>query len=302
MFKFSSTQHVYEIKGVKVGGQPGQYPTVMIGSIFYHGHKIVEDEKTGAFDKKAAEELLNAEAGLSDRLGNPRMVDVVGSFPEAIVNYIDYVVDAVDSPFLIDGTTASVRITGLKHAKEIGAIDRAVYNSLTMEAKEEEIAAIKDSKIKTAILLTLNSRNPTLQGRMEALESLLKLAKEAGIEQYLVDTTVFDIPDPGVCAKACYLEKEKYGYPAGCGAHNAVDRWRQIKKLEPNVKLIATTVANVVPIALGADFMLYGPIDHAPDAYEMCAIADAYVSYSMSQEFRIRPESPAHPIKRVFRR
>lgn len=302
MFKFSSIQHVYDIGGVKVGGQPGQYPTVMVGSIFYHGHKIVKDERKGIFDEKAAERLLNAEAELSDRLGNPRMVDVVGSFPEAIVRYIDYIVDAIDSPFLIDGTTAHVRIAGLKHAKEIGAIGRAVYNSLTTEAKGEEIAAIRDSGIKTAILLTLNSRNPTLQGRMEALDSLLKLAKEAGIEQYLVDTTILDIPDPGVCAKACYLEKEKYGYPVGCGAHNAVDRWSQLKKLNPSVKLIATAVANVFPIALGADFILYGPIDNAPDAYEMCAIADAYVSYSMSQEFRIRPESPVHPIKRVFRK
>ncbi|MEM5818410.1 MAG: tetrahydromethanopterin S-methyltransferase subunit H, partial [Desulfitobacterium hafniense] len=43
MFKFTAQQHVYDINGVKVGGQPGEYPTVLIGSIFYRGHKIVSD-------------------------------------------------------------------------------------------------------------------------------------------------------------------------------------------------------------------------------------------------------------------
>jgi tetrahydromethanopterin S-methyltransferase subunit H len=302
MFKFSTTQQVYDVKGVKIGGQPGQYPTVMIGSIFYHGDKIVEDQREGVFNKSEAEKLLNAEAELSDSFGNPRIIDVVGSFPNALVKYIDFIVDAVDSPFLIDGTTEAVRIAGLKYATEIGVIDRAIYNSITPEIKTEELEAIKESGIKTAILLTLNSKNPTLQGRIETLDSLLKLAEEAGVQQFLIDTTIIDIPDPGVCAKACYLEKEKYGYPAGCGAHNAVDRWRQIKKLESNVKLIATTVANIFPIALGANFALYGPIKNASEAYEMIAIADAYVSYCMSQEFKIKPESKIHPITRVFRR
>ncbi len=41
---------------------------------------------------------------------------------------------------------------------------------------------------------------------------------------------------------------------------------------------------------------------NASAAYEMCAIADAYVSYSMRQEFRIAPESKVHPVTRVFRK
>jgi tetrahydromethanopterin S-methyltransferase subunit H len=81
-----------------------------------------------------------------------------------------------------------------------------------------------------------------------------------------------------------------------------VDRWRQAKKLEPDVRLIATTIANIFPLILGADFVLYGPVKNAPNAYEMCAIADAYVSFSMNQEFRLKPESKVHPIGRVFRK
>jgi len=71
-------------------------------------------------------------------------------------------------------------------------------------------------------------------------------------------------------------------------------------KLESNVKLIAEVVANIFPVVLGADFVLYGPISKAPEAYQMCAIADAYVAYAMRQGYGIRQKED-HPISRVFR-
>ena len=39
MFKFNTKQNVYEIGKVKVGGQPGETPTFLIGSIFWLGQK-----------------------------------------------------------------------------------------------------------------------------------------------------------------------------------------------------------------------------------------------------------------------
>jgi len=55
LFRFEREQKVFDIGGIKVGGQAGEYPTVLIGSIFYDRHKIVSDETKGEFDKKQAE-------------------------------------------------------------------------------------------------------------------------------------------------------------------------------------------------------------------------------------------------------
>jgi len=55
VFNFKVEQKVYDIAGVKVGGDVGENPTVMIGSIFYKGDKTVQDEKTGLFDRVRAE-------------------------------------------------------------------------------------------------------------------------------------------------------------------------------------------------------------------------------------------------------
>jgi len=302
MFKFEREQKIFDIAGVKVGGQPGQLPTVMIGSIFYHKHKIVVDERTGEFDRTKAEELLKKEEELMDRTGNPRIVDVCCSYPEAFEKFIDFIASGIDGPFAIDGATEDVRIAGAKYVSEVGLSDRVIYNSITPHIKESELLAIKEAKIKSAILLTLNTRNPTISGRLEALEGLLNIANNLGIEKPLVDTTVLDIPDPGPVSKTIYRVKEKYGLPAGAGIHNAVDRWRERVKLDSQQYTLASSVANALSIIMGADFVLYGPIENAPEAYFAVSLADAYVSYSMRQEYRLRPLTEKHPIFRIFRK
>jgi len=300
-FKFTKEQKIFDISGVKIGGQPGQLPTVMIGSIFYYKDKNVKDDKTGTFDKDKAEELLKAEEEISAKTGNPRIVDVCASWPQAFGKFIAFVANVIDGPFTIDGTTADVRIAGAKYAEETGLSKRVVYNSITPETKEAEISAIKEAKIKSAILLTLNSTNPTISGRLDVIDKSLEIVKSAGVENILIDTTVLDVPDPGPAGKTVYLVKEKYGLPAGCGAHNAVDIWHKRKNLDPETQLTSSVVANILPITMGANFALYGPIKNASKIYTPIAVADAYIAYSMMQKYGIKPLTNAHPIFRIFR-
>jgi len=301
MFRFSKEQKIFDIAGVKVGGQPGELPTVMIGTIFYHKHKIVKDEKIGDFEKEKAEELLVKEAEMSEKTGNPRIVDVCCGWPQAFSKLIDFVAKTVDTPFSIDGSTAEVRIAGAKYVGEVGLSNRVVYNSISPHTTEDEIKAIKEAKIKSAILLTFNTNNPTLMGRLQVVDELLTIAQRAGIENTLIDACVLDIPDPGSVSKAIYLIKEKYGLPAGAGMHNAVDIWRRRRRLDSTSYSLASTVANVISIAAGANFLLYGPIENAPIAYFTCALADAYVAYSTRQEFRTKTLTNNHPLFRIFK-
>jgi len=301
LLRFEKEQKIFDIAGVKVGGQPGQLPTVMIGSIFYHKDKIVKDEKTGAFDKEKGEGLLKTEEETSAKTGNPRIIDICASWSQSFEKYIDFIAGAIDDPFTIDGTTADVRIAGAKYVKEAGLSKRVVYNSITPETKEEEISAIKNAGIKSAILLTLNSKNPTIAGRLTVVDKLLEKAKAACVENTLIDTTVMDVPDPGPASRAIYLIKNKYGLPAGCGAHNAIDMWHKRKMLDPETRLTSSVVANLLPITMGANFMLYGPIENASKIYMPVAVADAYIAYSMMQEYRVKPLASNHPIFRIFR-
>lgn len=100
---------------------------VLIGSIFYSGHRIVENAVKGIFDKERTEELINKQKELEDNFGISGVLDVVAESKEAIVKYIDFVADKVDKPFILDGFVEA-RIVGLKYAYEIGLMDKIIYN------------------------------------------------------------------------------------------------------------------------------------------------------------------------------
>jgi len=131
MFKFKEKQKIFDIGRVKVGGQPGELPTVLISSIFYLGHKIVTDEKLGIFDKEKAEELIKKCENLSDQTTNPFMLDITGPTEEALNKFIDFVAETTDVPFLISSENSKVLMSGAQHVAEVGLQDRAVYSSIS---------------------------------------------------------------------------------------------------------------------------------------------------------------------------
>ncbi|MFH1821349.1 MAG: tetrahydromethanopterin S-methyltransferase subunit H, partial [Methanobacteriota archaeon] len=155
MFKFKTPQKIFQIGKVKIGGQPGELPKVLIGTIFYEKHDIVKDPKTGAFDKEKAEELIKKQDGLSELTGNPCMLDIVCTSVESGQRYIDFVAGATDAPISVDIMEPKNKPGILKYVGEAGLADRVLYNSIWFP-KEDEINALKDSKIKAAILLGYN--------------------------------------------------------------------------------------------------------------------------------------------------
>lgn len=262
MFKFKRKQKVFYIAGVKVGGQPGEYPITLIGSIFYHGHKILVDERTGKFHKKEAERLIKLQEEFSDKTGNPCMLDVVGSTEVAMEKFIGFVASVTDVPFLIDSPAVQVRVAGVKYAREVGLEKRVIYNSLMLKSKPEEFEALKESGVENAILLAYEKGFMTSKARVKALKELLPKAEEAGVTKPLLDTFVVDIPSLSIACRAMLDLKRDLGLPCGCGAHNAISTWVGLKErmgtqaVEP-----CTVTVNVTPLVLGADFILYGPIE-----------------------------------------
>jgi len=280
LFEFKSKQQTINIGGVKVGGIPGQNPTVLIGTIFYHGHKIFRDERTGDFDRKQAEEIINFQEEFSDKTGNPCMLDVVGATPESMKKFVEFTASVTDVPILMDGPTVDAKIAGVEYAREVGMIDRVVYNSLIPEYKQEEIEKIKEAGLRNALLLAYNPREFTTQGRIKAIKQLLKVTPEAGIDKPLLDTCVLDIPGLGMACRASFELKNEFGLPVGCGAHNAVSLWKGLKtKMGTQAVKPAVASACVVAAAVGADFVLYGPAEDAGYVFPVIAMTDAAYGY-----------------------
>lgn len=298
MWTFKAEQKKLRIGEMSVGGLPGERPTVLIGSIFYHGHKILINENTGDFDRKRAEELINRQEEFSEKTGNPHMLDVVAATPEAMRKFLDFVPSVTKAPILMDGVSANVRVASLEYVKESGLADRVVYNSITPEYKQEELEKIKEAKVKSAILLAFNMKEFTSKGRVKAIEMLLPKAYEAGIEKPLIDTCVIDIPSLGIACRALFDLKDNLGLPVGCGAHNAVSSWAGLKKkMGKQATHPCMATASAIPVAVGADFVLYGPVESADYMFPAMAMVDAaYGQLSIEQGRKL---SRSHPIFKI---
>ncbi len=296
VFDYIATQKTYEIGGVKIGGLPGLNPTVLINSIFHLKDKLVLDAKKGEFDKAATEGILTMLAELSEKTGNPTMLDVVASAPDAMIRYLEFLVDATKFPLVIDGSDSpEVNSAGLKYAKDAGFMDRVILNSLTPDTKDDFYEIIQESTLNNVILLTFNAASMVSAiKRAKAAGELIKKATKIGIKQIMIDTGVLDIPSLGIACKTQDILKSKYGYPVGNGAHNAYSTWKGLEaKFGKQAKRPALVGTNLMSVSLGADFILTGPARHAPIIYPSVAMIDVALS-GMYIEERKRPEKP-HP-------
>jgi tetrahydromethanopterin S-methyltransferase subunit H len=298
LLEFAAAQKTFEIGGVRVGGQPGVQPTVLIGSVFYHGHKVIVDEDRGEFLENEAEREIREQDEYAEKTGNPCMLDVVGATPQAMGRHLEFAARVSRAPLLIDGTTTEVRLAGLQYVAEAGLSDRVVYNSVQPEITDEELRAIQDSGVKSAILLTYYLLDFTAAGRVQAVRELLPKCQQAGIDQLLVDTCVLDLASFGSACGAIHAIKDEFGLPAGGGVHNAIAMWRGLKtKMGPHAYHPCVAAAIASTVAVGGDFMLYGPVQDAKQVFPAVAMIDTALS-QLAIERGVRPVE-SHPRFRV---
>jgi tetrahydromethanopterin S-methyltransferase subunit H len=301
LFQAIGAQKVFEIGGVKIGGRPGENPTVLIGTLFYHGHKIVRDASKGVFDRRKAEDLINLQDELSDKTGNPCMIDVVCASKEALRKYLDFVAACTDAPILMDGVIASNNIYGLEYARESGLIQRIIYNSLTPGHEPGEVEKIREVGLESAVLLAMNTKDFTARGRVASIAKLLDISTAVGINKPIIDTCVLDIATLGQACWALFELKTRYGIPVGCGAHNAVSGKGNRFKTKYGDRVVepCTASANVMAAAVGADFLFYGPIETADYIFPAVGIVDAgYGQILMDEGIRLERTHPRFSILR----
>jgi tetrahydromethanopterin S-methyltransferase subunit H len=305
LFRFERKQEIFDIGGIRIGGQPGELPTVLVGSIFHEGHKIVKDRFSGVFDKMEAERLINVQEEMSDKTGVPCMLDVVGENSKALIKYIEFIANITDSPLLINGPSAPIRIETANYVREAGLQERVVYNSINYILNEWEIKAIKETKVKAAIIQAFNPRNPYPNGMIQILkgasgkEGLVAKALRAGIEKPLLLMPVLDVPSISFAAHGIYLAKENLGLPTGSAPIGVVGKWSKIKGLENNAKIACRSGALALIQTMGANFIIYGSIAKAKYIFPICAMIDAIIAYH-ARNLGIKPLVKTHPLYNIL--
>jgi tetrahydromethanopterin S-methyltransferase subunit H len=301
MFKFTTPQNVYEVGRVKIGGQPGELPTVLIGSIFWLGQKMVQDANKGIFDAKEAENIINKMQTWSDTTGIPFAFDIVGTTEDAFTKYIDFISKHSEAPLMLDAMSPKTRMAAAEMVRKMGLQENCIYNSFYKGVSKLEAEKVKESGIKASIVLADNPKDNSLDGKMAVLEEALALAKEGGITKPLIDTAIPAFaPDMGTAVRAIHPIKEKFGHPTGLGTGNVVTTMGWVKAhVAKEFRKGCTTATNAIMQTMGANWLMFGPAEQADWVFPAVAIVDTYVSSAMS-DLDIRPLEETHPIFKVF--
>src|SRR5271157_5506713 len=152
-FKFNTKQNIYSIGKAKVGGQPGELPTFLIGSIFWLGEKMVQDANKGIFDAKEAETIINTMQTQSDITSIQFGFDIVGTTKLAFEKYIDFVSEHSEAPLMLDAMGPKTRMSAANMVKNMGLSDRCLYDSVYKGVTDAELANLKESGIEMSIVL-----------------------------------------------------------------------------------------------------------------------------------------------------
>ncbi len=301
MFRFSTEQKVFRIGDIKVGGQPGENPPLLIASMFHNKDRILIDRK-GNFDRKRAAELIRKQEELSASTGIPSMVAMVANTPEEAKIYIDFYLETTDMPFGIDMWVAEKRAKATEYIAKLGVQDKFLYNSITPWDKDVkgQVMKLKDLGIRHVVIQAFDDQDQSPQGRLKSLARILNEGADS-FDTIIVDTSVMNLPATSLSLIANRLIKEKFGLPCGGAYSNGTHMWGKAKEIWGIEGFRAMdAVAQGMSSILWSDFNFYGPIVTAPRIFPAVATAHILLSTLVYDETGNIPGGEDLPIKRFF--
>jgi tetrahydromethanopterin S-methyltransferase subunit H len=300
MLDIEKEQIEVQIDNVNFGGQPGKNPIVMIATVFYAKHAALLDEKTGKFDKNLLEQELNDYSEIIEDTKLQGVIDIVGSYPEALLKECEYIADSVKYPFLVDGLNDSSRIPAMKGLGEIGLLDRAILNSIDENTTDESLEELKAIGVKNAVLLTFGNRYIFPNQKLNFLkETLIPKAKKANIDNIIVDTAVLDLPSISINFETTGLIKKELGLPTGFAPANAIYAWDFIKKYGDAARCGAIASIMTYCASAPSDFILFGPIKFAKCILPAISLISAVNSYYQKRVKRNKI-ADTNPLQAIF--
>jgi tetrahydromethanopterin S-methyltransferase subunit H len=305
MFQIDKEQKVCNVGGVKFGGQPGEYPTVVCSSIFQKGDRVFEGKRKEGFNEKLAEELLKTQDKMTSESGVPGMADIVANTGKEFQMFVDFVTSVSDMPFCIDAWVMKPKLEGAAYCAEKGLLDRMFYNSLTVWEKdlETEIREIAQIGVKHVLLVAFDQDDQMPSGRIAGTQRLLDVIEKVGakFESIFVDTSVMNGPATAFCGVANRLIKDKWGFATASAPSNGSYMWKQARELWGFKGWSAADAAlEALSSFMYHDMIFAGPMAGVTRIMPAVAMANAFLATAVFSETKKLPKAPDHPLYKLF--
>lgn len=301
MFRYQVKQQVFHIGGVKVGGQLGENPPLLIGNMFQKGDLILEDRKSGKFNRKAAEERIRELEQFSRETGVPCLIAMVANSEDEMKNYIDFFVSVTEMPFAINVWQQKTRLAAARYLAAKGLQKRALYNSITPwdEDINAQVSELKELGIKHVVVQVFDMEDKTPTGRVKSLKALLPLVAKGNFESILVDTAVMNLPATTFSLLANHLIKKEFGLPVGFAPSNGTYMWRKAAGEKDRDKFPAIDAGVHAISALVSDFLFFGPLTGTSRVFPAVAAACSMMAALAYSESAVLPMGN-HPFSLLF--
>ncbi len=304
LFRFDLEQKVYDIYGMKVGGQPGERPPLLIANMFQTKDRLVESRKPVKFDKVKAADRIKELEEISQQTGIPALVGLVAPTADEMKAYTEFFLSVPNNlPFGIDSWTEKSRREAAQYIASIGMQDRFNYNSISAWDPDipDQVAMLKECGIQHIILQPFDMEDKHATGRMKSLREMLAVVEPAGFHSILVDTTAMNLPTHGICLIANRMVKEELGYPAGNAPANGSYMWKAaLEKWGPEAFRGMDAGMHALSAVLWQDWMVYGPMSGTRRIFAAVAAANAVLTAMAWEEGAELPEDPRHPLNLLF--
>jgi tetrahydromethanopterin S-methyltransferase subunit H len=300
MFSFIKEQKIYEISTLKIGGQPGNLPTVLFGGFFFKGEPNL----------KSAKQKIKKIYLLSNKTGNPFIPDFFIKKEENLEKIINFILKEIpkNKPFSVDIIEPDLKIKTLELLSDKNLLKRTVYNSIHIGTTNEERQVLKKHRPNMAIIVAFNPKDKSPDGKIEVLENganlldvgLIELAKQVGIKKILIDTAAMAPGDnSGAAISAIPVIKEEYGLPVGCAIHNVVEKSTWLKNFKSSRKIVDAASNTNIPL-FGGDFAIYGSVENSEIVFPIISWQDILISEYAQSYFGITPDKN-HPRRILFK-
>jgi tetrahydromethanopterin S-methyltransferase subunit H len=287
VFVFKKEQQTFDFGGVKIGGHPGENPTVLIGGLFFKGQPLVESTKEGLFDKKMTKEWIDIGLAMAERTGHPLVIQAFGRTSVAMERHLSWLAENYDGPFMFESTGAKARRRAIEFCSDSGLADRAIYNSINLSMKDEESELLRNSNLNMAVVLGWSPRATSLPDRMETIKKMISEAENMGIEKMVIDPATMPVgAGYGLDYRTVLAIKSELGLPTCLAPHNAPSAWKFIKQpgFDDEVTHTATVVSATVAAQLFAtDCIMYGSMSRTKEVFTSVALMSNAIASAVAE-------------------
>lgn len=266
------------------GGQPGENPPLLMGTIFYDGQQLVSNHQLGIFDKDKALKQIRLAEETSEKFHMPIAFDIVASTPVAMLAYLEFVSEHSNLPFVLDSSDPAPRLAGLEYCHKHDLLNRAIYNSITEGYSSEELDGLARYLPAGIIVLAINQEDYSPSGTIKILNEIVPTLYANSITNIMVDVCVLDQVSLKCAIEIARAVRSEYGFPVGGAPCNGIYMWDRLKRLPVHLfqAALATTVTYATASAF--DFAFGGPIKTIGMTALSAAVTSIYNRYYLQQE------------------